>query len=242
MKFNGQLSYLFHTDNNSGLIKNNIYQVYNGECTILCRFKPDLDAMIDSLPEETGYISTGIVCKNGKHIGIFFKIFRNYVGTAKWVCRFSFEFWEKGELEQKTVDVDFTEDDFDGKWFDIEFYQSDKEFTLTVNGKSETREYFNLVDYTHSYLWIGCANRLALDWKHELLGEIDKLAIDLEPVIPFKKDLFFNDFNAYIDNILRSKNSKAVFVSNLKKTTYYKIHDDSGNGNHPIKYDEEWVQ
>ena len=73
MIFDGTLSYLFNTGNNSGLIKNNINQVYMGDCTILCRFKPDIEKMTKEMP-EIGFLSTGIICKNGMHIGIFFKM------------------------------------------------------------------------------------------------------------------------------------------------------------------------
>lgn len=241
MIFDGTLSYLFNTGNNSGLIKNGINQVFMGECTILCRYKPDIEGMIKAMP-EIGFLSTGIICKNGQHIGIFFKIIRNHIGDEPWVYRFSFEYWEKGKTEQTILDVDIDPKEIKDKWFDIEFLQTNTTFTFSVNGKAVTGKYLNLVDYSNSYLWVGCANRLAPDWKHELIGEIDKLAVDLDTIIPFKRNIFFEDYDAFNDLVLRNRDSKTVFLSNFKKFTYYKIHDDSGNGNHPIKYDKEWVE
>lgn len=240
MKFDGTLSYLFNTGNNSGLIKNTINQVYTGECTVLTRYKPDIDGMIEAMP-DIGFLSTGLICKNGQHIGIFFKMIRNYEGAEPWVYRFSFEFWQRGDTEQRILDIDIDPSEIRDSWFDIELTQSVKEFTFTVNGKSVTSKYLNLVDYTNSYLWVGCANRLAPDWKHELIGEIDQLLIANEIVIPFKRVLFFDDYEGYVDRTLRDSKAMTVFLSNFKKFTYYKVHDDSGNGNHPIKYDNEWV-
>jgi len=66
--------------------------------------------------------------------------------------------------------------------------------------------------------------------------------IELEDTLPYTRRLFFDDYDSFRDKVVTRKNSKVVFLSNFKKVTYYKIFDDSDNGNHPIKYDEEWVQ
>lgn len=240
MIFDGTLSYLFNTGNNSGLIKNNINQVYMGDCTILCRFKPDIEKMTKEMP-EIGFLSTGIICKNGMHIGIFFKMIRNHIGDEPWVYRFSFEYWQENEKEQRILDIDIDPKKVKDTWFDIKFTQTHDTFIFTVDDKSIEAKYFKLVDYSNSYLWVGCANRLAPDWKHELIGAIDKLYVEIEHTLPFIQQLFFDDYERFADKVLANRSSKAVFLSNFKKFTYYKIHDDSGNGNHPIKYDNEWV-
>jgi len=242
MKFDGNLSYLFNTGNNNGLIKNVISPVYDKSCTVLCRYTPDLEGMMNAMP-DIGFLSTGILCKNGQHIGIFFKQIKNYEGQDPWLYRFSFEFWQKNFTEQTILDIDIDYNTIEGRTFDISFTQTHDTFTFTVDGETVSTKYdkSKLIDYSNSYLWIGCANRLAPDWKHELIGEIHKMYIDLDITLPYSQKLFFDDYEAFNNKILNNKSSKAVFLSNFKKYTYYKIHDDSGNGNHPIKYDEEWI-
>ena len=67
MIFDGTLSYLFNTGNNSGLIKNNINQVYMGDCTILCRFKPDIEKMTKEMP-EIGFLQLRMDCLRKKSL------------------------------------------------------------------------------------------------------------------------------------------------------------------------------
>lgn len=241
MKFDGKLSYLFNTGNNSGLIKNSIIPVYKEDCTILTRFTPDIDTMTKEMP-DIGYLSCGIVCKNGMHIGIFFKQIVNHIGNDPWVFRFSFEYWEEGATEQTILDIDIDPNTIEGTTFDIELTKKGDTFIFSVDDETVEGSYRKLVDYSNAYLWVGAANRLAPDWKHELFGELHQMYIELEDTLPYTRRLFFDDYDRFRDRVVTRKDSKVVFLSNFKKVTYYKIFDDSDNGNHPIKYDEEWVQ
>ena len=45
-----------------------------------------------------------------------------------------------------------------------------------------------------------------------------------------------------MSDIVNKEESKTLFTSSFKKTTYFKIMDESNNGNHPILYKDEWLE
>jgi len=84
----------------------------------------------------------------------------------------------------------------------------------------ESITYFDgeMVDeYKDSYLWVGCGygfGECPIEDRQYYTGEISYLEI--------KKD------------------NKTIFLSNFKKYTDFKVFDESGNGNHLLKFNEEW--
>ena len=74
-----------------------------------------------------------------------------------------------------------------------------------------------LEDYKTSYLWVGCGygfDECPVDDRQYFTGEITYLEI--------KKD------------------NKTIFLSNFEKYTDFKVFDESGNGNHLLKFNGEW--
>jgi len=74
-----------------------------------------------------------------------------------------------------------------------------------------------LEDYKTAYLWVGCGygfSECPEEYRQYYTGDISYLEI--------KKD------------------DKTIFLSNFKKRTDFKVFDESGCGNHLLKFQEDW--
>ncbi len=74
-----------------------------------------------------------------------------------------------------------------------------------------------LEDYKTAYLWVGCGygfSECPEEYRQYYTGDISYLKI--------KKD------------------DKTIFLSNFKKRTDFKVFDESGCGNHLLKFQEDW--
>ena len=92
-------------------------------------------------------------------------------------------------------------------------------------------------DYETSYLWIGCSNAISScpeEHRWYFTGKLQKIGFFTHYLSPRHSADFFK-------NNLLEFNSTLVSHSDMKKTTPFKIFDKSGNGNHLVKYSNEWM-
>ena len=73
-----------------------------------------------------------------------------------------------------------------------------------------------ICDYKNSWLWYGCSMGIGNEWNEYFYGTLYKSHISI-------------------------KGGFKVFKSNFSKHTTYKVFDESYNGNHLIKYNEEYI-
>ena len=120
-----------------------------------------------------------------------------------------------------------------------------KEFTLieTTSENSVKMNYDNIIDYSNSYTWIGCATLIAETHRSIFHGDISKISIQRSVADEMSWNDFFTDYDSWIEKAYEYGTSglRNVFSTDFSKRTYYKLMDMSGNGNHPVLFKNEWV-
>lgn len=239
-------SYLFPIGNKNGLVGNETVDFFTKDCTILTSFKPDLEECVKEIGEDGRYVGT-VVGKNGKHVGIFFIVYKDGLDNLHY--QVSLEYWQNPLWEQnqseaddelKRVDFEFTPEQCENG-FDVSLKRVGSKFIITVNGESREAEINGLIDYTYSFMWIGAASRLSEFQPCIFYGNIDKMHIQYGATSEDEDELFFNNYESFINKLDKNKNDKNVFTSDFRMYTPYKIFDQSNNGNHPIKYSKIWL-
>jgi hypothetical protein len=155
----------------------------------------------------------GIVMLNGKNMGIHYKRYLHNKLNKYEDYLSATVVTEKGSYE-KQLNLDTT-----NVWCRFICDNKNKQITLMTDTQSSTLDFKgSLVDeYKYSYLWVGCGN-----------GFNDP------------DDEHRNGFFGDITYLEIKKNEKTLFISNFKKKTDFKVFDESGNGNHLLRYKTEW--
>lgn len=238
IQFNGSEAWFVSPDNKYGLSKFPAKKITDGDFSFLAKIKVNWNKMNPNDLTREG----GIIIKNGLHLGLSVIKPDNqhvYIKGTIWTMDASL-----GTNGMKNYDILVKVNNEEGdleKEYEIgfSFKKSEKLFSVYCNGTWKT-EKFNgtLLDYSNAWLWIGCSNPLdtcPIDFKHFFNGEIYNASI-------FYKSLDKEEIMEVYENFENvSKRLKPVCLYDFKKQTPYKILDISGNGNHLIKFDREWM-
>jgi hypothetical protein len=237
MKVNLGETYFVPSRHKYGLSRYPTWNIMEKNITFCIRIKPDWD----KLPHSE---DVGVVMKNGKHAGIQLSHEKGdgYVKGLLWVTQDNTDIVEPIMLVHGLGPI--TED----KTFDI-MWQHDvdnKEISLTVAEPGWTQPFTerlkyegNIMDYSDSWLWVGCNNAQENCPKVDrgyYSGELDRVGI-------FGSSLTEKDFVLYFDDETNLENlpfENQIVVCDFKKHTLYKYFDLTGNGNNIIVYQPEW--
>jgi hypothetical protein len=245
--------FFFANGDKYNLVNYNMQDLLKGDFSIYCRFKPDTKK-INKIIEETGVYNGAVIAKNGKHAGIFHNGYRGDNGLI--YKKIGWVFWshdiETGTDVEKRMEFDLNWDLNNGEIEEDRYYDivlnhnlNRKEFTLieTKSELSEKMNYDNIIDYSDSYTWIGCATLIAETHQSIFCGDISKISIQLSTADELSWTEFFTDYNSWLKKAYEYGTSglRNVFSTDFSKRTYYKLMDMSGNGFHPVLFKNEWV-
>lgn len=229
MRFNGDNAYFLTPTNKYGLSVKEPKNITDDNFTYLAKLRIDWDKMVYGELSAEG----GVVVKNGMHCGIM--AFRDHED----MCYIRGCIWVTGpdglpQLIDRCIEVKDTEKEFELSFTHI---KSEKRIIIGDQGFFLDRTYEGeIVDYTHSWFWVGCCNALeSCDPQHRnyLQADIDMIGI-------FSKALTENEINnIFLENKINDSLEPVGFFD-FKKTTPYKIYDESLNGNNLVKFDNAW--
>ena len=254
MYFDKHNTYLFHNIDRHGLIINKVQDMMFWKFTMLVEIVPDLQHIKEKLKTEDNFQQC-IIGKNGKHTGLFLCA---YVIDETIHFNLEYQWWELGGRVANHAVTYVNEDVFknlilpihveENSKFEVVVERTENEITVKANGNSQTSEYGDLIDYSTALMWLGAANRLndTLDaedpYNNIYVGEINKLHLQDKPLDPAYQAMFFNDYEKFLDLKLDVKRSKIYITTDFSEVSPYKILDQSGNGNHPVIYKDEWLR
>jgi hypothetical protein len=235
MKFTGDFSYLIRNIDLYGLSRYNHRNITDDDFTLLAKVIPNWHINLNADGVNTGYI----ICKNGMHIGIYFMKSINSEGECfQFGCAYCTELDGNTSFNYIKIEVNNLENEYN---IGMVHNKNDKSITLYVNDIFKTEIYEgNIIDYSNSWLWIGTACGIdGYDKRYSYFynGEINYIGI-------FRKAFNKNEIDEIItDGKIVDYNSQywPIFISNFKEVTKYKVKDESGNGNHLIIYNNEWI-
>lgn len=268
MKLNRDNTYLFYDIDRHGTIFNQAPQMLVNEFTLLCRFYPDFDHLENKFkelkekhPDRNPYVKQCIVAKNGKHMGLFFTSY--YDDHGNLLHCIEYEWWQNPLWEQnqsmdddecKNVQIYLNPNDYE--YFDVVVTKYDSKFKIVVKGNKEFDRieqkkehlYDCVIDYSKSLMWLGAANRLLDDTENYdesfaciYTGEINLLHVQETRMTKPQIDLFFEDFNKFLELKLDARKNTIYVSTDFGQVTPYKVRDYSGNGLHPLLFNKEWI-
>jgi len=220
-----------------GLSKVSSRHLTNNDFTFLCQIKVDWGKMIENSDTQ----EAAIMIKNGKHLGMTvmktgdnFRVLKGAVwlqndnNDEKSICEIIIPLNDTRNsynISDGYINCVFSYDIINNK---LRLIANDFEKIIDVPSE--------LIDYTASWLWIGCANPLESatnQHRHHFFGEYTKIGI-------YQKYLSNDEIKEAFDNIINPEH-KAVAYYDFKETTPYKILDITNNGNNLNKYDKQWM-
>jgi hypothetical protein len=241
MKINKENTYLFLKGNKNKLVFNPPDDVITTDFTLMMRFTPDKDYYLEGIKKEP-FFTQGLFSKNGKHIGLFFTAGKDEINNI--LLKVSFEWWKKTDNpdvdEVKSIDFYPSIEEVE-KGLDVVVIKNKNSIELIVNGKTKTAEMKDVIDYSYSYTWVGCANRLSPEYQHIFEGEINLLHLQEKVLDSDNINLFFNDYNKFVKEVSQNMNNTIMFTSNFEEVSPYKVKDHSYNNNHLIKFSKQWL-
>lgn len=235
MIFNGTSSYLIRNTDLYGLSRYNHEHLIDKNFTILANIKPNFDLALNKNEPRIGYV----VCKNGLHIGIYFMKTITENGNLYQVgC--SYCTIHNGTDSFNYVNIDIKKSD---NIYNVAMVhnKNDKSITLYVNNEQKTITYEGeLVDYSNSWLWVGAAcgtDEYDERYSYFYHGDIQYIGIFKESI---NEKVLFDILSL---NKILNYDSKClpVFITNFSEYTQFRIKDQSNNGNHLVKYNNEWI-
>jgi hypothetical protein len=243
MIFNGTEAWFVPPTSKYGLNKIDAKDIQLNDFTFTARIKIDWDYMVP----DTNTQEAGIMIKNGRHLGLSiahtghgYKLLKGMLWTKeiKTIAGTDKPFVAP-KPEELIIPLNSHEDisnDYINVALSVNL--SEKKFTLTANQFSKTQSFENeLIDYSSSWLWVGCANALDScpdDHKQYFKGDVEFCGI-------FQKYMDFDETQLVFDGKW-DKNYKPVGVYDFKNLTPYKALDITKNGNNLIKYDITWME
>jgi hypothetical protein len=239
MIIEGNSAWYVSPSNRYGLSKVTSNNITNSDFTFLCRIKIDWEKMV----ENTYTQHSSIMIKSGKNLGIgVSKTGNNYrvIKALAWTTVLPDDINTKGvheihiPLNNDTTLPDISEGDIDCVF---SYSVMTKTLRLNVNGIEKVLHVENpLIDYSASWLWVGCANPLEnipLEHSHYFFGEFKLMGI-------YQKYLTNEEIQRAFNKQLNSEHSVIAYYD-FEESTPYKIMDVSSNGNHLNKYDKRWM-
>lgn len=222
-------------DNKYDLIRSSIKYLTTDDFTILVRFKPDWDVIDPNDLSSEG----GLVAKNGMHCGLMVRKDNiNGVDGYFGKCIF-FSEKEPGHpiVNESIIELEKKED-----WYEFSMRHDLKNKKVNFKYENITKEIEyegDIIDYSHSWIWIGACcglNFFDKTHRHYFNGEIDYVAIFQSYLGDERVEEYFKNSEPSILNV----NDNVILISNFKNSTPYKVKDDSGNGNNLIIFSDEW--
>ena len=237
MKINLKDSHFVTSRHKYGLSTYPVWDIMEHNITFCIRINPDWDKLTES--EDVG-----LIIRNGKHAGIQIshENGKGFVKGLMWVKRDNTDTVEPIMLIHGLGPI------IEDKAFDIMWQHSidNKEMSLSVAEPGWTRPFTetlsyegNIMDYSDSWLWVGCNNAQENCPKVDrgyYSGELDRVGI-------FGSSLTEKDFVLYFNKDTNLENlpfENQIVVCDFKKHTLYKYFDLTGNGNNIIVYQPEW--
>lgn len=231
-------SYVFEVANKNNLIDNLAKTFFTRDCSLAIRFTPDYQKMAENYDEHNRHVGC-IVGRNGHHMGVMVE--DHTTGDGHKHRTIGFEYWVNTDDGMDIRQIQFNVSDREeGKPVDLVVVREDDKFKVTFEGETKEGDCSNLADYGFSMLWIGAANKIIEDHQHVYYGDIDKLHLQESVMGKESVELFFNNFDSFIETV-GDPFTRPVFTGNFKETTPYRLRDLSGNGNHPIIFRKEWM-
>jgi hypothetical protein len=164
-----------------------------------------------------------IVAKSGMHMGVFVHTGdgKYFIIAQIWVIKNS-----KKELIQCNLQIPKGKENEIHK-VKLIHYKNEKTISLNTNWGDVSAMYDeDIIDYSDSWLWVGCANG------HETITEKHNNY--------FHGDIFH--LSIYNKVYVTEKNKTvAVFYTDFLETTDYKIRDESDSGIHLVKFNKDWI-
>lgn len=226
LSFNGKDSYFIPNYHKNAVGTYNLVELPKNDFTICVRVKPNWKKC-----GENHYDSYGVVVFNGMDMGICIR--KDNQGNYN----INAEFWVNQENpEVKLVQlVSGTDFEINDEWLDISFVFKKNNSVLLVCNNSMNRISFteDLVDYSQTWLWVGCANnRWNVDgtlWRN-YYGKIKSIGVFGKALTKKQINKFFNNYDKEFN-----ETTNPFFIMSEFKRTRYKIFDESYNGNHLCK-------
>jgi hypothetical protein len=222
-------------DNKYDLIRSSIKYLTTDDFTLLVRCRPEWESMNPNDLSAEG----GLIAKNGMHCGMTVRrdIINDtdvYVGK----CIFFSEVTEGYPIGNEMI-IDVLPDK---EWYEFSMRHdlANKKVIFKCDGVSKELIYEgDLVDYSHSWLWIGACcgfNFFDINHRHYFNGTMDYIGIFQSYLDDYEVESYFKSPNPQI----RNSKDKAIAISGFKNFTPYKVKDDSENGNNLIIFKDEW--
>lgn len=238
MKFENGLCYFIKNKNKYGLERTPIDYITSNDFTFLVKCKPDWEQM---KPES----SSGIVVKNGMHLGLFAKKsplydsgkYSSFIGVTFWI---EVDSGEDKDIKALSWDIEV---DKDQTSYSVSMSHIIEEKTIILRvGENEKHIIYDgqLVDYSNAWIWIGAAcdfSEYPEEHKHKYLGDIDFVGI-------YKKVLSDRSINKIIKNGLKdaiNPKHKPGSVTDFSNQTPYKVKDESGMGHNLTISGYDWT-
>jgi hypothetical protein len=202
----------------------------------------------------------GVLCRNGMHSGIFNVLWQTE-DKSKWLKSIKGEIWYDtpgGETEVAIMEYKVRNEE----WIDIILSYDRKSSKLKLQAREEGEINWDIqeididgeiIDYSGSHVWIGCANGFESCPEPQFYqGHIRCLGVFNSVLTESDRDKFYNEYqdfkgipkyfrsNAHKRQVYNFEKMNPLALTNFKTTTPYKAFDFSGNGNHPIIYKREW--
>ena len=229
MKFKNKTGYFLKNTDQYELSRNLPANITEDDFTFCVSIKVDWNKMKHDNLTKNG----GIICKSGMHLGLIaIKTADNQLINATA--------WYSVNGENRPVDISFVVNK-DEKVLNLAFiYEKEaKRITFIKNGQRKSATFDGeLIDYNHSWIWIGCSNGFdACNEEHRnfFSGDINLVGI-------FNKALGDDIVGEFFENkkLEDNKAHSVVMFSDFTEHTPYKIRDQSGCGNHLMKYNKGW--
>tara|TARA_B100000959_G_scaffold266385_1_gene308768 strand:+ start:2165 stop:2974 length:810 start_codon:yes stop_codon:yes gene_type:complete len=236
-----------------------VESINTGDWTFCTSVKPEWNP--DKLTlniDDKGYRG-GILVRNGRHSGLFNVLWPTETGDG-WLKFIKGEIWydtPKGGVKIALLEKRV----FGDGWIDIIIsYNREKSmmiFSMREEGQVWDTQVSKLdgeiIDYTGSHVWIGCANAFESCPEPQFYsGHIRCLGVFNSVLSEKDRDKFYKEYhdfkgipkyfrsNAHKRQVYNFEKMNPLAFTNFKTTTPYKAFDFSGNGNHPIIYKREW--
>jgi len=238
MRFENGLCYFIKNKNKYGLERTSIDYITSNDFTFLVKCKPDWEEM---KPES----SSGIVVKNGMHLGIFSKKSPMY-GDGEYSSFIGLTFWievDDGEDKDiKALSWDM-EVDKDKESYVVSMSHDVENKTIILNVDEQEKHIIYdgvLVDYSNAWIWVAAAcdfSEYPEEHKHKYVGDIEFVGI-------YKKLLSTRDkeqiLKKGINESIKDKYMPGS-VTDFSNQTPYKVKDESGMGHNLTISGYDWT-
>ncbi len=246
MKFDGDTAYYIPPKTiTSGYPITNLF---DRDFTYCFRFRVDWKELHKKQSDINGWARGGIMIKTGAHFGLQAVVGVDAVGNflkalevITWTNSVpgSSIYNDENKLNSMKVDINssLSAINWDGWMQGTLVSDHNKSLTLYIDNYADTLELTDpLLDYSDSYLYVGCYDSHAADC---FVGDVSHVGIFQKKFTKEDINLFFSNLDDLSKLTTYMEILYPVALTDFKRKTIYKLYDMSENGNHFIKYDRE---